>query len=52
MGRPRNQAGCTKFRKLINRQGSIRAGRVSNVSETNKWACPLIRQVRVNKTRE
>ena len=47
MGRPNNQAGCTKFGKLINGQGAIRAGRVSNFSEKNKRACPFIRQVRV-----
>ena len=47
MGRPNNQAGCTKFGKLINGQGAIRAGRVSNFSEINKRACPFIRQVRV-----
>ena len=47
MGRPNNLAGCTKFGKLINGQGTIRAGRVSNFSEMNKWACPFIRQVRV-----
>ena len=33
--------------KLINGQGAIRAGRVSNFSEKNKRACPFIRQVRV-----
>ena len=48
MGRPNNQAGCTKFGKLINGQGAIRAGRVSNFSEINKRACPFIRQVRVS----
>ena len=48
MGRPNNQAGCTKFGKLINGQGAIRAGRVSNFSEINKRACPFIRQVRVD----
>ena len=37
-GRPNNWAGCTKFGNLINRQGVIRAGRVSNFSEINKWA--------------
>ena len=47
MGRPNNQAGCTKFGKLINWQGSIRAGRVSDFSEMNKRVCPFIRQVRV-----
>ena len=47
MGRPNNQAGCTKSGKLINGQGAIRAGRVSNFSEKNKRACPFIRQVRV-----
>ena len=47
MGRPNNQAGCTKFGKLINGQGAIRAGRVSNFSEINKQACPFIRQVGV-----
>ena len=46
MGRPNNQAGCTK---LINRQGAIRAGRVSKFSEINKWACPFNRQVRVQQ---
>ena len=46
MGRPNNQAGCTKFGKLINGQGAIRAGRVSNFSEINKQACLFIRQVR------
>ena len=45
MGWPNNQAGCAKFWKLINGQGSIRAGRVSNFSEINKRACPFIRQV-------
>ena len=49
MGRLNNQAGCKKFGKLINGQGAIRAGRVSIVSEINKWACPFIRQVRVDK---
>ena len=47
MGRPNNQAGCTKFGKLINGQGVIRAGRVSNFSVMNKRAYPFIRQVRV-----
>ena len=47
MGRPNNWAGCTKSGKLINGQGAIRAGRVSNFSEKNKRACPFIRQVRV-----
>ena len=47
MGRPNNQAGCTKFGKLINGQDAIRMGRVSNFSEINKRACPFIRQVRV-----
>ena len=47
MGRPNNQAGCTKFGKLINGQRAIRAGRVSNFTEINKRACPFIRQVRV-----
>ena len=46
MGRPNNQAACTKFGKLINGQGAIRAGRVSDFSEINKQACPFIRQVR------
>ena len=49
MGRPNNRAGCTKSGKLINGQGAIRAGRVSNFSEINKRACPFIRQVRVGK---
>ena len=47
MGRPNNGAGCAKSGKLINGQGAIRAGRVSNFSEINKRACPFIRQVRV-----
>ena len=47
MGRPNNQAGCTKSGKLINGQGAIRTGRVSNFSEMNNRACPFIRQVRV-----
>ena len=34
MGRPNNQAGCTKFGKLINGQGAIRAGKVSNFAES------------------
>ena len=38
MGRPNNWAGCTKFGKLINGQGAIRAVRVSNFSEINKRA--------------
>ena len=38
MGRPNNHAGSTKFGKLINRQGRIRAGRVSNFSEIYKRA--------------
>ena len=38
MGRPNNQAGCTKFGNLINRQGAIRVGRVSNFSKINKRA--------------
>ena len=33
--------------KIINGQGAIRAGRVSNFYEINKRACPFIRQVRV-----
>ena len=48
MGRPNNQAGCTKLVKIINGQGAIRAGRVSNFSEMNKRACPFIRQVKVS----
>ena len=47
MGRPNNQAGCTKFGKFINGQGAIRVGRVSKFFEINKQACPFIRQVRV-----
>jgi len=47
MGRPNNQAGCTKFGKLIHGQDPIRAGRVSNFSEINKRECPFIWQVRV-----
>ena len=47
MGRPNDQVGCSKFGKIINGQGVIRAGRVSNFSEINKRACPFIRQVRV-----
>ena len=47
MGRPNNQAGCTKSEKSINGKGTIIAGRVSNFSEKNKQACPFIRQVRV-----
>jgi len=47
MGRPNNRAGCTKSGKLINGQGAIRAGRVSNFSEINKRAYPFIRKERV-----
>ena len=47
MGRLNNQAGCTKFGNLINGQVAIRVGRVSNFSEIDKRASPLIRQVRV-----
>ena len=49
MGRVQNGkwAGCTKSGKLINGQGAIRFGRVSNFPEKNKRACPFIRQVRV-----
>ena len=47
MGMPNNQAGYTKFGKLINEKGAIQAGRVSNFSKINKQACPFIRQVRV-----
>ena len=46
MSKPNNQAGCTEFGKLINKQGAIRAGRVSNFFEVNKRACPFIRKVR------
>ena len=49
MGRPNNRAGCTKSGKLINGQGAIRAGRVSNFSEINKRACPFIRDLRVDR---
>ena len=49
MCRPNNRGGYTKFGILINRQGAIRASRVSNFSEINKQACPFIRQVRVIK---
>ena len=48
MGRLNNRTGCTKSGKLINGQGAIRAGRVSNFVEKNKRACPFIRQVRVD----
>ena len=49
MGRVQNGkwAGLTKSGKLINGQGAIKAGRVSNFSEKNKRACLFIRQVRV-----
>ena len=46
-GRPYEWAGCTKFGKSINGQGTIRVSRVAKFSEMNKWACPFIRQVRV-----
>ena len=48
IGRPNDRAGCTKFGNLINEQGAIRAGRVSNFSELKKQACPFIRQMRVD----
>ena len=46
-GRPYKWAGCIKFGKSINGQGTIRVSRVAKFSEMNKWACPFIRQVRV-----
>ena len=46
-GRPYKWAGCTKFGKSINGQGTIRVSRVAKFSEMNKWASPFIRQVRV-----
>ena len=49
MDRPNNQEGCTKFGTLINGQGAIRAGMVSNFSEIDKRACLFIRQVRVHE---
>ena len=48
MGRPNDLTGCTKFGNLTNEQSAIKGGRVSNFSEINKRACPLIRQVRVD----
>ena len=46
-GRPYKWAGCTKFGKSINGQGTMRVSRVAKFSEMNKWACHFIRQVRV-----
>ena len=41
-GRPNNQAGCTKFGKLINGQCAIRAGRVSNFLKKINWHARLL----------
>ena len=43
-GRPYEWAGCTKFGKSINGQGTIRVSRVAKFSEMNKWAFPYIRR--------
>ena len=43
-GRPYKWAGCIKFGKSINGQGTIRVSRVAKFSEMNRWACPYIRR--------